>query len=54
MAEIDGVEVRDVEQRPSRNGNYCSLRIHVHAASAEIVLEGFAVLHALDEVMMVL
>jgi putative lipoic acid-binding regulatory protein len=54
LSAIAGLEVVGVDERLSRNGNWTSVHTRVQAESAEVVLDAFAILHALDEVKMVL
>jgi branched-chain amino acid transport system permease protein len=46
--------VRTVDEKPSRNGTYLSVRVHVVAPSAESVLDTYAVLGQVDGVLAVM
>jgi putative lipoic acid-binding regulatory protein len=50
----DELAVRSVDERPSREGNYTSVHVLTHVERAELVLEVYAVLGGLDEVVMAL
>lgn len=54
VAVLDEDALGDVHERTSRNGNYLSLRLQAHMASAEQVLEVYEVLKQVDGVLAVL
>ena len=53
-AALEGGAIRQIDEKPSRNGNYVALRIHFDAASAEEVLSVYGVLGKIDGVVAVM
>ncbi|MFT7517899.1 MAG: putative lipoic acid-binding regulatory protein [Kiritimatiellia bacterium] len=48
---LSGVQVKDVSSKPSRNGNYISLRVFTKVDLAETVLAVYEVIRGVDGVM---
>ena len=51
IAATAGREVGPITEKPSRKGTYVSLRVEVEVESAQQVLDIYAVLQAMDEVL---
>jgi putative lipoic acid-binding regulatory protein len=49
-----GDRVRNIEEAPSKNGNYVSVRLDVHLDGAEQVLDVYELLRTLDQVVTLL
>ena len=53
-AGADRLRVKDVRERASSKGTYASVHVDVEVDEAEVVLDVFAVLQSMDEVIMLL